>query len=195
MQRIEPTVLDFLLLTYRASGGEIFGKTMLQKRMYFLSVMLSENLGYGPHYYGPYSSAVAGGNNELKTLGYLSEAASGWGVDHRGFEITRHDFKLTQDGCKIAEIKAQKMMDLAVRITEAVKRISDAGQLNYMELSIAAKAYFALIRLSGKATVDEISNLMPRLGWSVSGDQLEKAAEFLQKAKLVKPLKAASQTN
>lgn len=83
------TVRDFVLLGYKALGGSIRGKTMLQKRMYFLSVFLDADLGYGPHYYGPYSSAVAAANLDLKSLGFLDESSAGWGVDHRGFEIAR----------------------------------------------------------------------------------------------------------
>jgi hypothetical protein len=43
------------------------------------------------------------------------------------------------------------------RIEWAAKSITGAVDLDYMELSIAAKAYFALIHLQGKATVDEIA--------------------------------------
>ena len=54
-----------------------------------------------------------------------------------------------------------------------------------MELSIAAKAYFVLIRLNGKATLEDIAGMLPKFGWSVTKEQLENATEFLAKASLV----------
>ena len=179
------TIRDVVLLGYKAFDGCIRGKTMLQKRMYFLSVFLNTTLGYGPHYYGPYSSAVAAANGELKSLGFLNESASGWGVDHRGFEIARYDYALTDDGKLAADQKAQKHPELWKEIERAAAAVQAAGDLSYMELSIAAKAYFALTRLQGKATIDEISSLMPQFGWSVEKEELEKAASFLERANLV----------
>lgn len=179
------SVRDVLLLSYKAFGGSIRGKTMLQKRIYFLTVMLDADLGYGPHYYGPYSSAVAAANLDLKTLGYLEESSSGWGVDHRGFEIARYDYTLTEDGKATAELKARKHPDLWNKVERASSIIQQAGDLSYMELSIAAKAYYVLTSLSRKATLDEIRELMPKFGWSVSKDELKKASAFLERVDLV----------
>ncbi|MBI1792445.1 MAG: hypothetical protein HYR60_33400 [Acidobacteria bacterium] len=179
------TIRDLVLLGYKAFGGSIRGKTMLQKRMYFLSVILDADLGYGPHYYGPYSSAVAAANLDLKSLGFLDESSSGWGVDHHGFEIARYDFALTEDGKASAECKAMKHPELWSKIQAASAIVQEGGNLSYMELSIAAKAYFALTHLKGKATLDQISELMPQFGWSVGKDELDKASSFLEKASLV----------
>ena len=178
-------VRDYILLAYKAFGGGVRGKTMLQKRMYFLSVMLNVDLGFGPHYYGPYSSAVTSGNIELKSLGFLQEYSAGWGVDHRGFEMARHDYFLSDEGNKFATEKAEANAYLWGRVQEAAEVIKKAGDLNYMELSIAAKAYFALTKLKGSASLDEIHALLPRLGWNVSKEELEKATSFLEKAHLV----------
>src|SRR5688572_30485443 len=103
---------DFVLLAYKAFGGSIKGKTMLQKRMYFLSVMLGVDLGYGPHYYGPYSAAVAAANADLKGVGFLGERSSPWGFDHRGFEMARYDYELTEAGQRVAERKSRSQTDL-----------------------------------------------------------------------------------
>ena len=81
---------------------------------------------------------------------------------------------------------ALKHVELWRGIEAAAAAIQTGGDLNYMELSIAAKAYFALTRSQGKATIDEISSLMPQFGWSVGKEELEKAASFLQRANLVK---------
>jgi uncharacterized protein YwgA len=60
---------DVLVLAYKAFDGDMRGKTLLQKRVYFLSVVLGMDLGYEAHYYGPYSEQVASLNSELKALG------------------------------------------------------------------------------------------------------------------------------
>ena len=184
-------VRDVLLLAYRAFDGSMKGKTLLQKRIYFLSVMLGAELGYDAHYYGPYSEEVASANTELKSLGYLSEMASPFGVDQRGFEMARYDYKLTEAGIRLADKKAAKMPKMTAAITQAANVITEAGNLDYMELSIAAKAYYVLTKLNGKATKEDIAGMLPKFGWNVSNEQLEKATAFLERSHLVaKPMTA-----
>ena len=107
------TINDALLFTYDAAGGGIQGKTNLQKRMFFVAVMLGEDFGYGAHYYGPYSATVAAANQELKSLGYLSEStASAGSYNASGFEIAGedHHFKpatATVDGQSILVTNSQ----------------------------------------------------------------------------------------
>ena len=181
----EQTIRDVMLLAYKAFGGTIKGKTMLQKRVYFLSVFLNSDLGYEAHYYGPYSEGVATANLEMKSLGYLSESVAGWGIDRRGFEISRYDYTLTEAGARIADRKVALNPDLWKRIEASAKVVTEAGNLDYMELSIAAKAYYILTRLKRKATLEDIVSMLPRFGWTVSTEELQKATEFLQKANLV----------
>jgi uncharacterized protein YwgA len=181
----ELLVRDVLLLAYRAFDGSMKGKTLLQKRVYFLSVVLKVGLGYDAHYYGPYSEDVASANSELKSLGYISESSSSWGVDQRGFEMARYDYRLTETGERSAERKAEHNRELWQRIDGAAKVLKQAGNLDYMELSIAAKAYFVLVRLNGKATLEDIAGMLPKFGWSVTKEELGSATEFLVNANLV----------
>jgi len=181
----EHSIRDVLLLAYRAFGGTIKGKTMLQKRVYFLSVFLNTDLGYEAHYYGPYSEGVATTNLEMKSLGYLSESVAGWGVDQRGFEMSRHDYQLTDAGARVANRKAALQTELWTRIETAAKVVNEAGNLDYMELSIAAKAYYILTEMNHKATLEEIAKMLPKFGWKVDKEELQKATEFLQKVRLV----------
>jgi len=158
---------------------------MLQKRMYFLSVLLGEKLGFGPHYYGPYSAAVTSAVSELKSLGFLDESCVGWGTDHRGFEVARYDFFLTQEGQRSADSKIERFSHLWKQIKNAATAIHEAGDLSYMELSIAAKAHFALSVVEKEVTMNEVSQLMRKFGWSVSNDELKKATVFLEQMNLV----------
>ena len=176
---------DVLVLAYKAFDGDMRGKTLLQKRVYFLSVMLGVEMGYDAHYYGPYSGNVATLNSELKSLGYVSESSSAYGFDQRGFEMARHDFKLTELGASLADRKTVGHAQLWDKMQAAAAIIRKAGDLDYMELSIAAKAYYVLNKLNGKATLEDIAGMLPKFGWSVSEKQLQNATEFLAKADLV----------
>ena len=53
-------MINFLILTLSAFDGETRGKTRLQKRCFFVSLLAGklEEMGFQPHYYGPYSSEV-----------------------------------------------------------------------------------------------------------------------------------------
>src|ERR1700722_3162727 len=176
---------DVLVLAYKAFEGDMRGKTLLQKRVYFLSVMLGIDMGYEAHYYGPYSEKVATLNAELKSLGYVSESSSAWGYDQRGFEMARHDFKLTELGARLADRKTEGQPQIWGQIQAAAQVVRKAGDLDYMELSIAAKAYYVLIKLNGKATLEDIAGMLPKFGWSVKKEQLEKATDFLAKTDLI----------
>jgi uncharacterized protein YwgA len=181
----ETLARDVLVLAYKAFEGDMRGKTLLQKRVYFLSVMLGIDMGYEAHYYGPYSEKVATLNSELKSLGYVSESSSAWGYDQRGFEMARHDFKLTDLGARLADRKTLAQAQLWSQVQRAAAVVRKAGDLDYMELSIAAKAYYVLNKLNGKATLEDIAGMLPKFGWSVSEKQLENATDFLAKADLI----------
>jgi uncharacterized protein YwgA len=177
---------DALLFTYDAAGGSIQGKTNLQKKMYFVAVMLGKDFGYGAHYYGPYSATVAAANQELKSLGYLSEStASAGSYNASGFEIARHDFQLTADGRSVLDAKKTRLPEDWIRVEKAVKRLSQAGDLNYMELSIAAKAYF-LLKQATKASDSKLVKQATKFGWTVTEDEIRKAVEFLIALELAK---------
>jgi len=175
---------DFVLLAYRAFGGKMSGKTLLQKRVYFLGVQLKQvkELGYGAHYYGPYSSEVADANTQLKSLGFLEETVVGGGaVGSGGFEIARHDFKLSEAGHRIAKFLANEFPQEWQEISKIAGVIQQAGDLDYMELSWAAKAYFLLRERGGRATLSEIKQTASLFSWELTDEQVEKATSFLEK--------------
>jgi uncharacterized protein len=178
---------DFVVLAYGAFGGEISGKTNLQKKVYFLGVGLGResDLGYRPHYYGPYSAEVAEANSELRSMGYLSERSTNWGSDNRGFEIARYDCALTEDGIRLFEKKKQEYPELWERLAGFAEVMKAAGELNYWELSIAAKAYFILKSAGAQTGPEEIQKAALKLGWEVRKEEIRKACEFLEIVGLV----------
>lgn len=102
-----------------------------------------------------------------------------------GFEVSRTDFALNQDGKQIAEAKAAARPKFWKKLRRAVRLLDDAGDLDYMKLSIAAKTYFMLGKKRGKATMAELVEVAKRFGWKVSKDQVKGAAGYLAKLDLV----------
>jgi uncharacterized protein YwgA len=177
---------DIILLAYQAFGAQIRGKTTLQKRIYLLSEILKIDLGYKAHFYGPYSNEVSNSNSELKSMGYLSESVSSAGsFNSQGFEIARHDYELTEDGKKIVERKKKEDPDLWIKISQAAKRIQESGEIDYMDLAIAAKEYFIIKDQGGKAKLTEIEKLAPKFGWSVTLEKIRETSKFLEKIGLI----------
>ena len=174
---------DFILLSIGAFEV-IKGRTALQKRVYFLSIILEKELGFSPHYYGPYSAQVAEANSELKALDYIEETVTVYGHNHHGFEIARYDYSLTEDGQKLLYRKKKMFPNEWNKIKEAAKLINDAGDIDYMELSIAAKAYFILNREGGTTNTETIKSVADKFGWSICEAELDRAIDFLDKTNL-----------
>jgi hypothetical protein len=99
--------------------------------------------------------------------------------------MARHDFALTMVGIRMADRKAEQNVALWNQIQRAVAVVRNAGDLDYMELSIAAKAYYVLNKMNGKATLEDIAGMLPKFGWTVSDKQLERATDFLAKVDLI----------
>ena len=67
-------IIDIILLVIKdEKGDKLRGRTLLQKKIYFLSVLMERDLGFTAHYFGPYSSYVAGHLDSLVNYGLLKE--------------------------------------------------------------------------------------------------------------------------
>jgi uncharacterized protein len=184
---------DFVHLALLAINEEIRGKTKLQKSIYFLGILTGSlnDLGYRPHYYGPYSAAVADAVNSLKAVGFVSQSSCGFGaVNDEGFEIARHDFVLTAEGRAMAEKKAAENPKAWHQIQEAVAHFKKAGDLDYMKMSVAAKTIFMLREKKAAATPVELSESAKALGWNPTPDEISESTSFLEALGLVSQAKA-----
>lgn len=183
------TPYDFLHLTLLAVGGEIRGRTKVQKTVYFLGVLsnLLPDLGFRPHFYGPYSDAISEALIKLKARDFLTESVRSAGaIGSRGFEIARHDFRLTDEGRKIAEQKAKAYPVVWKKLHDVVLRFKKAGDIDYMRMSVAAKTYF-MLRKSGKpVSLAQLSESANELGWEASAEDIKESISFLEKLGLVK---------
>lgn len=120
----------------------------------------------------------------MKILGFVEEASTGFGIVSGGFEMRRYDYCLTEDGKKICEPLLNTPEYLA--IADAVRRIQDAGSPDYMELSIAAKAYFILQKQDKPMTSGELLKEAQRFNWNISEKSLDRAVDFLNRVGLAK---------
>jgi uncharacterized protein len=179
---------DFVHLVLLAADGQIRGRTKLQKTVYFVGALTGQldDLGYGPHYYGPYSADVAAAVEQLRGLGFLDQSIkTGGAVDPKGFEVARYDFTLTEAGRRIAESKSGEHPEQWAKIRDAVQALQSARADDYVKLSIAAKAYFLIGEKKGTATLAELLRLTGRFGWTVTKEQMTEAARLLEKFRLI----------
>jgi hypothetical protein len=177
---------DFVLSVIAGFGDQIQGRTLLQKRVYFVARLsgVSINLGYDAHFYGPYSPIVDNSVARLKSLGFLAEESIGFGVVSSGFEVRRYDYRITPDGRRILE--SLKCTDDYARLEKACKSIVEAGDPNYFVLSIAAKADFILGKRGKAMTRAEIMREAQRFDWHIQGEDLNNAVEFLENVGLIR---------
>lgn len=181
---------NLILLALHAFDGKISGRTLFVKRLFFLGVLLERNLDYYPHYYGPYSDAVTGDIGLLKNLGMIEEKSGGFSsMDRSGFEVRRYDYELTEEGAKaVAWLEKEHEADVNA-LRAAVERLKAAGDRNYMELSIAAKAYMILKQSDRPLTPQAIIREARKFSWHVTDKQVERAVEFLKSLGLVQVTK------
>jgi hypothetical protein len=179
---------DFVHLALAAMGGQIKGRTMLQKVVYFLGVITDHvnDLGYRPHFYGPYSAEVADAMDQLKSLGFVDQnIASAGGADAAGFEVARYDYKLTEEGKAVVAQKKLSHSKEWKKIESAAAVLKKAPKADYVRLSIAAKTYFMLGQKKGTATLADLAELAKDFGWSVTPEQVDEAAGLLKLLDLV----------
>lgn len=177
---------NFLISLVDACGGTIQGRTMFQKRAYFVTLLtdLQLDLGFDAHFYGPYSSVVDNTITQLKNLSFIQESATAYGVDDTGFEMRRYDYKLTPDGQRIAA-RLRETPEYAV-IRNAIGKLAQAGNVNYMELSIAAKAFFILKKRKEGMSKQEIIREARKFEWNIHPASLESAVSFLERLDMLR---------
>jgi uncharacterized protein YwgA len=180
---------DFVHLTLYAMGGEVRGKTKLQKTMYFLGLLTKSagDLGFRPHFYGPYSAEVAGAADRLRALGFATQSvASGGAIDRAGFEFARYDLRLNEEGTQVAQAKTKQYPEEWRKIQKAVEAFRKAEKADYVKLSIAAKTYFMLGQANVPTKAEDLAALAQEFGWSVTPDQIQQAFELLESLGLAK---------
>lgn len=178
-------IQDLILL---AIGNEprkpLQGRTILQKKLYFLSVLKKVDLGFRPHYYGPYSSWVAENLDILVSCGFLNEMTETFSSDQNVFgEIRRHTYSLTSDGDTIMD-NIQELREYSSWNKE-LERINSQHLANdFNKLSIASKVHY-IIQVKERATTEQIRQTAREYGWQVSDSDIEEVSSFLRDLSLI----------
>jgi len=176
---------DAVMLTVQGEQrGALHGRTLLQKKLYFASVLANEEFGFRPHYYGPYSQTLAGAVDSLVSNGFLSESVESFPGEPNLFgERRRHSYSLTDDGKAVVEAMPETEESMEWR--KALNRINshDVAQ-DFNLLSVAAKVHVILKEL-GRATTSEIRRQAQNYGWQLSDPEIKEVGGFLQHLGLV----------
>ena len=178
-------IQDLILLIIGSEEGKsLQGRTILQKKLYFLSVLRRTDFGFGPHYYGPYSSWVAENLDILVSARFLKEITETFPTDQNIFgELRRHTYSLTSDGEDVMGEIAQE--DEYTDWKQALDTLnSHPVARDFNTLSIAAKVYYIVDR-QGRTTTEQIREIAQEYGWDLNESQIENVRSFLENLSLI----------
>jgi uncharacterized protein YwgA len=179
---------EMMLLMLREMGGTIKTRTAAVKYAYFLGELLKrQDLGYRPHFYGPYSDEVVDSLGELVSLGLVEERQTELGPDDRGFERRRYEYQLTKMGEKaVAEVESSSPADEVHELKQKTALLRKAARgVDYMSLSCAAKAHFLLRKgAPHQMTAADIRKEAKKFRWELSVPEVERCASLLVDLKL-----------
>ncbi len=179
--------LDVILLVVKEAGeGGLKGRTLLQKKVYFLSKLMNVDLGFTAHYYGPYSGFVAGQLTSLVNHGFLEEVTETFETtppQNRFGEKYRYTYFLTNDAEELwSDIENNPEFS---EWKEELDRIN-AHEIAYDfdRLSIAAKVYY-IVDWREKSTIEEVKLVAKEYNWNVTESEIESVLSFLEELDLV----------
>ena len=166
------------------SDGRLVGRTLLQKKLYFACLLLGEDFGFQPHYYGPYSRQVADATDSLVSNRFLDEQVEVFPDRNVFGERRRHSYTLTGDGQQL--LTSGEVGEGVDQWREAFRRINERPlATDFNLLSIAAKVNMILAEL-GQGTTGDIRGKANEYGWKMSDDQIDQVAQFLEQLGLAR---------
>ncbi|MGE5578460.1 MAG: hypothetical protein ACM3WU_00320 [Bacillota bacterium] len=155
------------------------GRTILQKIVYFCSVILKLEVDYFPHYYGPYSEEVSQAVKSLSALGFISESKH---MTNTG--LWGYDYQLTKDGTEL--FSSLSTNPTLKRVADVVSKILSLEGWNHTQtISCAAKVNFILHRNNQPMTREAISKEAEGLGWKLDAGTISSVVSFLESLNLV----------
>ena len=178
-------IQDLILLVIgNEKNKNLQGRTILQKKLYFLSVLGKTDFGFGPHYYGPYSSWTAENLDILVSARFLNEVTETFPTGRNIFgEIRRHTYSLTPDGEDVMEeIEQEDEYTDWKQTLDRLNRQESANDFN--TISIAAKVYY-IVNRQGKTTTEQIRKVAKEFGWKLNKSQIENVRSFLEDLSLI----------
>lgn len=177
---------DVFLIVLSHAGGSLKGKTLVQKKGFFLDHFLDLGLAYRSHFYGPYSPELDSAIGQCKALGFVEERVAEYGVVSQDkFEVKRFDYRLTEDGRIVAQAIRKREPELCSKIESCLERLERAGNLDYVQLSIAAKSVHILKTSDKSMRPSDIAGEARKFGWNISEQAVDRAVDFLKELDLV----------
>ena len=170
---------DGVLVLLDAAGGEIAGRTTIQKLGYFSMVQGAIRARYRPHYYGPYSADIAGAIQTLVSYGFIEERVETPGGSGTTPDWKRYTYTLTEDGRRLVPELKQEYVQGAEEVEEIVGICKYTANLDSKTLSWAAKIHYIQTREMRDMSPDEIREIARTLNWDLSEDQIQKGMDLL----------------
>ena len=182
-------IQDIILLVVASEKDRgLQGRTILQKKLYFISVLNktdhTTNFGFSPHYYGPFSREVAENLDLLVSCGFLNQVTETFSTDRNILgEIRRHTYYLTPDGDAVmGEITKQDECASWQQALNDLNSQPSAGDFN--TLSIAAKVHY-IVKQQGRVTRRQIRETAGDYGWDIYENDVNNVLSFLENLSLV----------
>jgi len=171
---------DIIGLTLAANGGEIVGRTTLQKLIYFETVKIpSVSLPepYFAYFYGPFNRAVANSLERMVFYDILDERRAGSGG---------YAYKVSEKGATIVDRLQGRFAQTFGRIMSLVETCDKYCRLDQNSLSFAAKVHYMLDSQKATLSEDELVRLGKSFGWKISKSDIMDGSELLEQLGLVK---------
>lgn len=163
--------------------GEIDGRTAIQKLAYFSSVKIGIDMGYGPHYYGPYSPMIASHLEDLTTFDFIVEKGRRTVRDR-----TMYSYFLSKDGEELARAVKKRYPREYRTIKNVVNRCFHIVHNNLSVLSWAAKVHYILNQSKKPMTNEEAISTGRQFGWKLSDKEIESGVKLLLALGLIKEI-------
>lgn len=178
-------VFAVLLVISEEKDGCLEGRTLLQKKSYFLTTIMKEDYQFRPHYYGPYSQIVADAVDSLVSAGLLEEKTDVFPVANIFGEGKRYSYTITKDGQEFLDFVKEKKIDDFDKWQSALSRINSRDiSTDFNLISIAAKMHYILSE-DKKLSANNICAKAKELGWNVKVEDIQKVAEDLVELGLI----------
>ncbi len=175
------------MMVIDAAEGKITGRTTIQKIIYFGTIKNTVNATYRPHYYGPYSSDVAGALQTITSCHFVDEAIDT--RDNKGanatFEWKRYSYSLNEEGHKVTEfLKTDSPRDYE-EMKNIVNICKKTARLDPNILSWAAKVHYIIRQEHRQMNYVEISNIAESLNWKLDKVQIDSGVDLLKELSLI----------
>lgn len=172
---------DFVLAIISLCGeNREFGRTSLQKVSYLVASAFGLELRHHAYFYGPFSEAIESDVEALAFSGLIDEKRRTLGYNASGFEVSKYEYSLTEDGQERIDRLRESFADEMSRLEDFIGKLKEtAGTLNQRVLSIAAKVHYIQSREERLLEAEEIAQIGKGFGWKLKSPQVTRIQNVL----------------